>query len=316
MNAAQAEDNTEDVRKEDLQEELRILKEKHQNMEKEYNTLKKEKEETDKKLCTKCKNNGRFDLQEYLTTHQVENYEEFAKICARDWTEDSYKRATLETGENLNGDSIILLTSEEQEKSRWHKVLLRRYPEIAKSAKMEQEGGYWKAMEQTSTVRTERGMQRKERKITDEIIFKTLLTLGTELKGQENKDVCIIPTGDDTKKIRKMANIAFSALELCACDYKLKKMSKYFSLFVVVLLFVFVSADSFHCTPGTTYIENNCNTCFCSPSGMLACGMRRCIFEWRFTLYNCKPEETYFDECNRCWCVEGFGTICTNRKCA
>ncbi|KAK4878240.1 hypothetical protein RN001_010746 [Aquatica leii] len=58
MNAAQAEENTEDVRKEDLQEELRILKEKHQDMEKEYNTLKKEKKETDKKLCTKWKNNG------------------------------------------------------------------------------------------------------------------------------------------------------------------------------------------------------------------------------------------------------------------
>ncbi|KAK4871787.1 hypothetical protein RN001_015911 [Aquatica leii] len=58
MSAAQAEENTEDVRKEDLQKELRILKEKHQHMEKEYNTLKKEKKETDKKLYTKCKNNG------------------------------------------------------------------------------------------------------------------------------------------------------------------------------------------------------------------------------------------------------------------
>ncbi|XP_031356205.1 protease inhibitors-like [Photinus pyralis] len=82
-----------------------------------------------------------------------------------------------------------------------------------------------------------------------------------------------------------------------------------------LVLGAMVQGDEFECEREAFYIENNCNRCQCGGNGYLLCGFKKCLVKTRLSLYKCEPGARYHQGCNECWCVEGFGTICTLRNC-
>ncbi|KAF2897569.1 hypothetical protein ILUMI_08604 [Ignelater luminosus] len=68
----------------------------------------------------------------------------------------------------------------------------------------------------------------------------------------------------------------------------------------------------FRCGEGVIYIANKCNTCSCNEQlGILDCLARSCGPEISMTRQQCEPGTSWYENCERCWCVPRYGTVCT-----
>ncbi|XP_031357315.1 serine protease inhibitor I/II-like [Photinus pyralis] len=86
--------------------------------------------------------------------------------------------------------------------------------------------------------------------------------------------------------------------------------------FLILCLIAYVSAAKFVCQQGVSYVENECNTCICGADGHLGCTFKGCFDKAHSDLQTCTNyDEQWEKDCNKCWCSEGLGTVCTNNKC-
>lgn len=89
------------------------------------------------------------------------------------------------------------------------------------------------------------------------------------------------------------------------------------------------------CPTTVPLIENECNKCYCTKDGELACTINEWLVFKIFTemhpslvlrfyhfspenrgknLENCTVGTSWRQDCNKCWCIT-IGTVCTNYEC-
>ncbi|KAF5307576.1 hypothetical protein FQR65_LT06794 [Abscondita terminalis] len=79
---------------------------------------------------------------------------------------------------------------------------------------------------------------------------------------------------------------------------------------------VSVLCTKFECEEGVPYKENECSECTCTKDRELKCGDNKPCLDPRETLlFNCKVGTKSEKGCNKCECIDDFGTVCTNYEC-
>ncbi|XP_031345600.1 protease inhibitors-like [Photinus pyralis] len=86
------------------------------------------------------------------------------------------------------------------------------------------------------------------------------------------------------------------------------------AILLVICTVVVCTSANFVCKVGVPYKQNECNDCVCDTSGTLGCTDKHCSGT-PTTLVHCSVGETHLKNCNTCWCVKDYGTVCTNKKC-
>ncbi|KAF2896853.1 hypothetical protein ILUMI_09322 [Ignelater luminosus] len=72
--------------------------------------------------------------------------------------------------------------------------------------------------------------------------------------------------------------------------------------------------EEFDCPTTVPLIENECNKCYCTSEGELACTINECPENRGKNLENCAEGTSWRKDCNKCWCIT-IGTVCTNLEC-
>ncbi|KAK4873469.1 hypothetical protein RN001_015498 [Aquatica leii] len=90
----------------------------------------------------------------------------------------------------------------------------------------------------------------------------------------------------------------------------------YFSLLCLVFgaQITDIKEEDFDCPQKVMLVENDCNKCYCTSNGELACTLKECAENQGKKLEECEDGTSWLVGCNKCWCIP-VGTICTNRTC-
>ncbi|KAF2901881.1 hypothetical protein ILUMI_04305 [Ignelater luminosus] len=81
---------------------------------------------------------------------------------------------------------------------------------------------------------------------------------------------------------------------------------------IVLINGAVVQNEKFSCVMEVPYILNECQNCICTGE-KLGCTRSACYNNRQFK--NCEVGTVWLNECNKCWCLERLGTVCTANIC-
>ncbi|KAK3871951.1 hypothetical protein Pcinc_022930 [Petrolisthes cinctipes] len=84
-------------------------------------------------------------------------------------------------------------------------------------------------------------------------------------------------------------------------------------ILLVLMAVLGMAAAQGSCVPGTSW-KQDCNTCFCTETGVGVCTLKLCATRGKRET-PCEPNSTWMDDCNRCRCANGVG-VCTKKACS
>jgi len=73
-------------------------------------------------------------------------------------------------------------------------------------------------------------------------------------------------------------------------------------------------AEEFDCPTKVRLVENECNPCYCTKDGELACTINECPKNKGRGLEDCTLSTSWKKGCNKCWCIT-IGQVCTDKAC-